>query len=84
MQDINKIIEEYENLDTSDFPIVEPNAIKKIRERKAKFLENQKQILGFEPEVANWLSHQDITTKNYVNGMVKNYMDFKNQSVSSI
>ncbi len=84
MQDLNKIIEEYENLDTTDFPMVEPKAINKIRERKAKFLESQNQILGFEPDVANWLSHQDSMTKNYVNGMVKNYMNFKNQGLANV
>ncbi len=78
MQDVNKMIEHYENLDMTDFPIVEPKAIKKIKQGKAELLQNQQQVFGFENEVANWLSHQDNATKNYINGMIKNYMSFKN------
>ncbi|MBS9779054.1 MAG: hypothetical protein KGV51_00360 [Moraxellaceae bacterium] len=81
MQDVEKIIEEYENLDMTDFPIVEPNVIKKMKQAKADFLKNQQQFFGFETDVADWLSHQDDNTKNYINGMIKNYMSFKNNEV---
>lgn len=73
------IITYYENLDTTDFPIVEPDVIKKIRERKAEFLENQKMVFGFEQEVAYWLSQQNHDTKQLINGFVKNFMQTQSQ-----
>lgn len=73
-QDVNKMVEYYENLDTSDFPIVEPAVLKKLKQRKADFLESQKQVFGFEKEVATWLSQQNSATKEVINDVVKNIM----------
>lgn len=78
IDDINEVIRHYENLDTTDFPIVEPNVIKKIKQRKLDFLENQKQVFGFENDVAFWLSQQNHDTKQLVNGLIKNLMQTKN------
>lgn len=76
-QDIDNIVEYYENLDTTDFPIVEPAVLKKLRQRKAEFLESQKLVFGFEKEVATWLSQQDNDTKEVINGVLKNIMQAK-------
>ncbi len=56
-------------------------AYQEQRKNKAEFLENQQQFFGFEKEVANWLSMQDIDTKDYINGVIKNYMDFKSKTM---
>lgn len=74
MPDVNNIIDYYENLDMTDFPVVEPAVLKKLKQRKAEFLENQQKILGIEQDVANWLSHQNDDTKQAVNGLLKNLM----------
>lgn len=71
MEDVHNVIKHYENLDTSDFKEVEPNFIKELRQRKARFLESQK-VLGLDEDVLNWLSHQDTNTKQAVNGLIKN------------
>lgn len=77
MQDVNKVIEYYENLDTTDFPIVEPEVLKKLKQRKAHYLDSQ-QGLGLEKEVANWLIQQNPETKQAVNGLLKNLMQVQN------
>lgn len=71
MEDVNSVIKHYENLDTSNFKEVEPNFIKELRKRKAEFLESQK-ILGLDEEVLSWLSHQNPSTQQAVNGFIKN------------
>lgn len=77
MQDVNNIVEYYENLDTTDFPVVEPNVLKKLKQRKVEYLESQ-QGLGLEKDVVNWLIQQNAETKQAVNGLLKNLMQVQN------
>ncbi|MFB2538158.1 MULTISPECIES: hypothetical protein [unclassified Acinetobacter] len=74
MQDI---IEHYENLDTSDFKVVQPKIIQTLQQRHHDFLASQ-HILGLDAEVLTWLSHQDSHTKSHINDVIKHIMAVKN------
>lgn len=77
MQDVNKIIEYYENLDTTDFPEVQPKLIAELRNQKAEFQKNY-QAFGLEQDVAQWLMLQNDDTKQAVNNFIKTLIQAQN------
>lgn len=78
MANIDKDYEDYKDFDMSGatrgiHPII-----------KAKQAENQAQKQGFDEDILDWISKQDKDTRDYINGMVRNFILFKNSAKTSI
>ncbi len=50
-------------------------AVKQATEKKTKVLDD---------DVIDWISTQDSATRNYINGMIRNYMSFKNETMKAV
>ncbi len=50
-------------------------AVKQATEKKTKALDD---------DVIDWISTQDSATRNYINGMIRNYMSFKNETMKTV
>ncbi|MBS9779215.1 MAG: hypothetical protein KGV51_01175 [Moraxellaceae bacterium] len=50
-------------------------AVKQATEKKTKALDD---------DVIDWISTQDSATRNYINGMIRNYMSFKNETMKAV
>lgn len=69
-------LEHYQNLDTSHANVVEPEVLKKLKERK-RYVQQ-----AFDIDVLDWLYKQDDETKRHINDMIRHAMALKNSDVA--
>lgn len=49
---------------------------------KQKMAKNQIKKQVIDEDIIDWISTQDNATQQYINGMIRNYMQFKNSAVA--
>ncbi len=79
-------MKEYDDKHYQEFEFDEKQVIRGMHPKMQAIQQRniKKKNKALDDDVIDWISTQDSATRNYINGMIRNYMSFKNETIKAV